>query len=349
MPYFGPNQYVVEGFSTSCTFDYISQDVYTRIIMLLMTFCGFVIPVIIISLSYISILFRISSHYDYLQIRIFKANELVSTSGDVPCKDATSINNYNHANDNDDSSIAIGNHLGLHELIMMKNINKTSSSSSLSSTAFPRKRIIHAISQFHHKNSTLKNSNTNISTSDSNYVQFLKAKKPTNNNNPIEIKILEMNNLNIKKLKYLTTTTTESPILAAYRKNHNKINKKNNSLSNNSLNKRNIYQTVFTTSLNDTIQRKRKMPLYKSELKVTKNSILIIAAFCISWLPYAIISLIAQFSTQREMFVTPQTTYIATLFAKSSVTFNPIIYALTNRKFKSKIKYYIFNMFKIRT
>lgn len=81
----------------------------------------------------------------------------------------------------------------------------------------------------------------------------------------------------------------------------------------------------------------KKMNLFiKSEIKATKNALVIITLFTIAWFPYCIISLISQFSVNRAYYVTPYTGSLAALFAKTSAIYNPIVYALSNRKFKIK-------------
>jgi hypothetical protein len=81
----------------------------------------------------------------------------------------------------------------------------------------------------------------------------------------------------------------------------------------------------------------KKMNLFiKSEIKATKNALVIITLFTIAWFPYCIISLISQFSENRAYYVTPYTGSLAALFAKTSAIYNPIVYALSNRKFKIK-------------
>jgi hypothetical protein len=74
------------------------------------------------------------------------------------------------------------------------------------------------------------------------------------------------------------------------------------------------------------------------EWQITMNSIVIIIAFCLAWLPYGLISMFAQFSENREQFVTPHTTILPVLFAKTSVVLNPVIYFLRNQKFRTHIK-----------
>ena len=76
---------------------------------------------------------------------------------------------------------------------------------------------------------------------------------------------------------------------------------------------------------------------FKKEIKVTKFAILIIISFCVSWLPYTILAVIGQFVKNRETIVTPNSAYFATLFAKSSTLFNPILYLILKQRCKSKL------------
>lgn len=50
---FSKNRFVLEGLLTSCSFDYLSRDLYTRIYMLLMIIFGFSIPLAFIITFYI--------------------------------------------------------------------------------------------------------------------------------------------------------------------------------------------------------------------------------------------------------------------------------------------------------
>ena len=78
---------------------------------------------------------------------------------------------------------------------------------------------------------------------------------------------------------------------------------------------------------------------FKKEIKVTKFAILIIISFCVSWLPYTILAVIGQFVKNRETIVTPNSAYFATLFAKSSTLFNPILYLILKQRWKSKFRF----------
>ena len=60
--------------------------------------------------------------------------------------------------------------------------------------------------------------------------------------------------------------------------------------------------------------------------------------FQIYRLPYGILSLIGQFSSEREKYVTPKTSVLPLLLAKFSTISNPFIYLFTNQKFKDYLK-----------
>ena len=85
-------------------------------------------------------------------------------------------------------------------------------------------------------------------------------------------------------------------------------------------------------------QEKLKSSFIRSEIKATKTAILSVICFICAWLPYASICILAQLSSQREEYVTPHSTSLPAMFAKSSAMYNPIIYVFTNRKFQSAIK-----------
>lgn len=59
-PSFGWNRFILEGFSTSCTFDYISRDPWDRAFILMLVTGGFLMPLSVILISYALILIRLS-------------------------------------------------------------------------------------------------------------------------------------------------------------------------------------------------------------------------------------------------------------------------------------------------
>ena len=107
----------------------------------------------------------------------------------------------------------------------------------------------------------------------------------------------------------------------------NKQNRKNDEEMNNSgsgKNRLNLYYTI----------RKR-------EIKLTKIIRINFTFFCIAWIPYAIVTIYAQFGPNSKHFITPWTTSIPALTAKLSSVYNPIIYVVTSQDCKK----YIFDKF----
>lgn len=85
----------------------------------------------------------------------------------------------------------------------------------------------------------------------------------------------------------------------------------------------------------------------KSQLKVTKNIIIYIIVFVMSWGPYALIALLGQFLSYdiRPLYINKYTTYIPSVFAKTSVFTNPLIYVLNNYKIRNRCKFIINSLF----
>ena len=65
------------------------------------------------------------------------------------------------------------------------------------------------------------------------------------------------------------------------------------------------------------------------ENKLARSISLILLCFCLAWMPYAAITLLSQFGSHSERYITPWTTSIPSLLAKLSSVYNPIIYFLT--------------------
>ncbi|XP_060064196.1 rhodopsin, GQ-coupled-like, partial [Ylistrum balloti] len=61
-PFFGWGAYIPEGFQTSCTFDYLTKTTRTRVYIIILYLCGFALPLLIISVSYILIIFGVWNH-----------------------------------------------------------------------------------------------------------------------------------------------------------------------------------------------------------------------------------------------------------------------------------------------
>ena len=74
------------------------------------------------------------------------------------------------------------------------------------------------------------------------------------------------------------------------------------------------------------------------DIKLIKTIILMIIMFCVSWGPYALVTIIAQFAENITSYINPFTTCVPALFAKTSHLMNPIIFTFRNKKFLKFLK-----------
>ena len=74
----------------------------------------------------------------------------------------------------------------------------------------------------------------------------------------------------------------------------------------------------------------------KSEVKVAQVSGVVVALFCLAWVPYAIVALIG--AAGRGELITPIASLIPAMFAKSAVVYNPLVYAVTMNRFKHRMQ-----------
>jgi hypothetical protein len=124
--------------------------------------------------------------------------------------------------------------------------------------------------------------------------------------------------------------TTSSDITTAFQSSSIKSRIDRNSIrENNNL----IKQPIGSLSLKkEYSNRKRNRSIFSErDIKITKSIIINVLMFSISWMPYAIIALLAQFNFHREYFVNPYTTSLPAIFAKLSSIFNPIVHTLSNK------------------
>jgi hypothetical protein len=91
--------------------------------------------------------------------------------------------------------------------------------------------------------------------------------------------------------------------------------------------------------INDNNQSLLK-PFIKREIQVLKTILLIVIMFCCAWLPYAFLTLCAQFVDMKYLvqILTPKTAFLASIFAKTSSIYNPILYTFMNKQFKTYLK-----------
>jgi hypothetical protein len=91
------------------------------------------------------------------------------------------------------------------------------------------------------------------------------------------------------------------------------------------------------------LNQNRKFLFKKRQFRVLKTILLNIIFFCLSWTPYCILVIIAQYGTNIEDYVNPYTTSIPALIAKTSSIYNPILYTLNNQECRSYFKRVFFH------
>ncbi|KAK3893366.1 hypothetical protein Pcinc_002800 [Petrolisthes cinctipes] len=96
LPFFGWNQYVLEGLLTSCTFDYLSMDTWSRSYVVVLFLASYAVPLVVVCYAYFGIVSSVSRHdrnlksheraqgenvrYQNLQRRESQLNRFVFTS-----------------------------------------------------------------------------------------------------------------------------------------------------------------------------------------------------------------------------------------------------------------------------
>lgn len=78
--------------------------------------------------------------------------------------------------------------------------------------------------------------------------------------------------------------------------------------------------------------------LQRTEIKLLRAIAVIIVMFCFAWLPYVVVTLLAQFGSNIESYINQFTTNLPSIFAKTSSMYNPIIYILNQNKYRSLIR-----------
>ncbi|XP_043665375.1 rhodopsin-like [Vespula pensylvanica] len=97
-----------------------------------------------------------------------------------------------------------------------------------------------------------------------------------------------------------------------------------------------IIVTSYFAIVTTTIRVKKKAGARgRREAKVTRMVALMISAFLIAWSPYAALALAAQYFNAKP---SPSVAVLPALLAKSSICYNPIIYAGLNAQFPRSLK-----------
>ena len=72
-----------------------------------------------------------------------------------------------------------------------------------------------------------------------------------------------------------------------------------------------------------------------SKLKIVRMTALSVVVFVLSWSPYCLVSLVAVFTGKHV--ITSGEAEIPELLAKASVIYNPIVYTIKNRRFRTTL------------
>jgi hypothetical protein len=68
----------------------------------------------------------------------------------------------------------------------------------------------------------------------------------------------------------------------------------------------------------------------KRDHAALKTNLIHLSIFCLTWTPYATLTLYAQFGSNIHEYITPQTLVFPSLFAKASLIYSPILLILLN-------------------
>ena len=81
--------------------------------------------------------------------------------------------------------------------------------------------------------------------------------------------------------------------------------------------------------------------LQSREIKLAKMIFLMITCFSLAWMPYCSVCMYAQFGKNVKSYVTPLTTSMSVLIAKTSSFYNPIVYTLSNKECRNFFSRYL--------
>ena len=90
---------------------------------------------------------------------------------------------------------------------------------------------------------------------------------------------------------------------------------------------------------------RKNRKLERNEMKAAKAGLVLIFVFCLSWTPYSIVSWIGLFGNRSTL--TPLVIALPAVFAKMSTIMNPLLYALLQRSFKTKLSMFYHQHFKL--
>ena len=96
-----------------------------------------------------------------------------------------------------------------------------------------------------------------------------------------------------------------------------------------------FYYLIKLNSIKNSV---RSQEITKKELKLLRTIFKIIVMFCFAWIPYALLTLVAQFGSNIHYYVTPFTSQLPAVLAKMSSVYYPFVFILSNRKCKLFVK-----------
>ena len=124
----------------------------------------------------------------------------------------------------------------------------------------------------------------------------------------------------------------------AIKSNENVYETTKNEIKLNEISSRNENVKFIKKSIVADLNQQNQTKIIRNEIKLLKSIILIIVMFCFAWFPYAIITLLAQYGSNIEYYITPFTTSLPSLFAKLSSVYNPVIFLFGNKKCRKYLK-----------
>jgi hypothetical protein len=82
---------------------------------------------------------------------------------------------------------------------------------------------------------------------------------------------------------------------------------------------------------------------FRNDVSAFKSAVAVFALFLLAWMPYSIVCLYAQFSSDNNPIISPFIATLPAIFAKVSATFNPILYIYTNKECRKCFKRIVLN------
>ena len=354
--------FVLEGFFTSCSFDYLSRDSRTRSFMIIMFVGGFFVPLSIILISYVMLFVRLKFRPSYVDACHQKRGGVGVAGSDQPSNVSDHQNSIKHHDAKSTSIKQHGGDLQSRRLLLRRQSSMLNRSCSV---ALPVAAAVAKIAITATENDKLAMLKA-AAAADHHCIDYLNVSGDTAHacSKSTAAKAASdthdtTQSSNENRLGDSTSANTAKSDIAI--QNNNNSNNMNRNSIVNGCGVRKISQ-VHNGSLTSTsthgeagstamLRSKSRLGLFSRherqsyisnvmirELKLIKYIILVILFYCIAWSPYAILTLVAQFGVNINDYVTPYTTVATAVFAKSSTIFNPLLFSLNNPRFRRFVR-----------